>query len=198
MRRRVLRAAVLAAGALLVAGATARGRGRAWDDRLYERINSGLAHPALDRLFAGVTELGSLWASLGAGAAVTLAGRRREAATAVGAAATTWALGQGLKRLYGRLRPYDSGSPGRLLIARPRGTSWPSSHPAVFATFASVAARELSLSRSSRAALAATAAAVACSRIYLGVHYPSDVVGGLLLGRAVGTVWPSPVPRSFG
>jgi membrane-associated phospholipid phosphatase len=31
---------------------------------------------------------------------------------------------------------------------------------------------------------------VATSRVYLGVHYPSDVLSGLLIGRAVARVWP--------
>jgi membrane-associated phospholipid phosphatase len=35
------------------------------------------------------------------------------------------------------------------------------------------------------------AGAVAMSRVALGVHFPSDVIGGLLLGRAVADAWTS-------
>jgi membrane-associated phospholipid phosphatase len=31
---------------------------------------------------------------------------------------------------------------------------------------------------------------VATSRAYVGVHYPSDVASGLLMGRAVARLWP--------
>ena len=42
----------------------------------------------------------------------------------------------------------------------------------------------------SRAALSALDLSVAASRVYLGVHYPSDVASGLLMGRAVARIWP--------
>jgi membrane-associated phospholipid phosphatase len=76
------------------------------------------------------------------------------------------------------------------MIAEPNGTSWPSSHPAVLTTFTRVAARELGLGAVSSAALTALDGAVAASRVYLGVHYPSDVGSGLLFGRAVARLWP--------
>ena len=191
------RALITAAAAVALGAATIRGRGRALDDRLFARVNAGPPRPGLDTAFRVVTEAGSLWASVGA--ATGLAGRRRhrEAVDAFGAACTMWALGQVLKRGFKRLRPYEAEAAGlRLLINRPRGASWPSSHPAVLATFVTVAARDLDASPAARVALGTLVAAVAFSRVYLGVHYPAEVIGGLLLARAVADLWTAEVsPR---
>ena len=145
----------------------------------------------------GVTELGSIWASVGAAAVLALGGRRRVAGPALAAAAVTWALGQALKRVWKRPRPYDAfdgDGTSRLLIGKPRGASWPSSHPAVLTAFLTVAERELGPGPPSRIALVALAGAAGASRVVLGVHYPSDVASGLLLGRAVGLLWPEERP----
>ena len=179
-----------AAGALGVAVVTARGRGQELDRRLYGLVNRARG-PHADALFKGVTEFGSIWAS--GGAAVTLAAknRGREAVDAFGAAITMWALGQVLKKMIGRPRPYAALQDFRLLIAKPRGTTWPSSHPAVLLAFVTVATRDLDASGPVRLGVVALAGAVGLSRIYLGVHFPADVAGGLLLGRAVADAWSS-------
>ena len=181
--------ALLAGGALALAAATVRGRGRDLDDRSFRWMNSGAQHPVLDRLFGEVTELGSIYASTAAAAVVALGGRRREAADALGAAVATWLVGQGLKRAWRRARPYEAGGPFRLLIGKPKGTSWPSSHPMVLLAFVTVASRNLRLGRPARTALNLLAGMVAASRVYLGVHYPADVAGGMLLGRALADTW---------
>ena len=189
-----LRNAVI--GTALLGAAVAVGRrsstpdGREVDAELFGVLNRGHG-PQADRFFTGVTELGSLWAAAGAAGVLALAGRRRAAGRALGAAGLTWLAGQGLKRVTNRPRPYEADGDGaRLLVGPPPGSSWPSSHPAVLSTFTAVAARDLGLGGIARAGLAGLDVSVAASRVYVGVHYPSDVVSGLLLGRAVARLWP--------
>jgi membrane-associated phospholipid phosphatase len=191
---RLTAAAAAAAGATAVAALSARDAGRALDRRAFATVNAG-AGPVADSLFRGVTELGSIAASIGAAAAMTVGGRGRAAAKALAAATVTWYAGQGLKAAHGRPRPFQTGEPIRQLIASPSGTSWPSSHPAVLTAFTTVAARNLGLSRRGRIGLGALVGIVALSRVYVGVHYPSDVIGGVFLGRAVADAWTAIAPR---
>jgi membrane-associated phospholipid phosphatase len=176
------------AAALVVGGLTRKGRGQSLDSSLYRTLNRG-SGPAGDALFSAVTELGSIWASAGAALALFARGRRREALDALGAAGAMWLVGQGAKKLVLRPRPYSALPQIRLLIDRPRGTSWPSSHPAVLTAFVTVAGRDLDASPLSRVAGAGLATVVGWSRVYLGVHYPADVAAGLLLGRGVADGW---------
>lgn len=183
--RKVLRVAGLAAAAVAVGVATSGGRGRELDHEVFRGANRDRG-PLADAVFHGVTELGSIWASAGAAAALAVAGRRRAATRAFTAAGLAWLGGQGLKKVFLRPRPYVADGAGtRLLIAPPRATSWPSSHPAVLLAFTTVAGRELAARPSGRAALDALGLLVGVSRTHVGVHYPSDVAGGVLLGKAV-------------
>jgi membrane-associated phospholipid phosphatase len=195
---RVVRLSSVVKGAVLGGAAAAIGvaalrddDGAALDRELFAAGNAGAGETA-DRVFLGITELGSLYAAGAAAGVLALLGRRREAGRAFAAAGVTWALGQAAKKVVDRPRPYEADAAGtRFLIAPPDGTSWPSSHPAVFTTFATVAARELGVGTLTRLGLGALGLGVAASRVYVGVHYPSDVASGLLMGRAVAAVWPT-------
>ncbi len=109
---------------------------------------------------------------------------RRLAATGWAAVATLLALGlnQPLGHFFAEARPYAT-HPGILRLASvTTDFSFPSDH-AVMA--GAVAAGLLLASR--RLALTATVLAVllAFARVYIGAHYPWDVLAGLALGAAV-------------
>ena len=97
-----------------------------------------------------------------------------------------------LKRAAGRRRPppakWVSRLPGFPSIT---GTSFPSGHSASAFAFAAGAGQELP---ALAAPLAAMATLVGYSRVHAGVHHPSDVVGGALVGLGAGLVtrrlWP--------
>ena len=68
-------------------------------------------------------------------------------------------------------------------MATPTGLSFPSSHAA-----SSFAAARAFGALVPGAPLRVAAVAMGLSRLYLGVHYPSDVAAGALLGTAVGSL----------
>lgn len=180
-----MRVAGLAGAAVAVGIAASGGPGESLDTQAFRAVNRGHGLAA-DRFFHGITELGSIWASIGGAAVLAASGHRRAAARGLAAASVSWLLGQGLKRVFLRPRPYVADPAGvRLMADPPRATSWPSSHPAVLLAFVTVVGRKLRLPGAARAALTGLGVAVGISRTYVGVHYPADVVGGLLLGRAV-------------
>jgi membrane-associated phospholipid phosphatase len=127
-----------------------------------------------------------LWVVIAAALAVAGGHRGRRAAirglTAVGAASITANLAA--KHLFPRRRPTrSSDSPGRQ-ARMPTSSSFPSGHTAsAFAFAAAVTADFPQLSLR----LYGLATAVGYSRVHTGVHYPSDVMGGGVLGLAVGT-----------
>lgn len=88
-----------------------------------------------------------------------------------------------LKPLIGRVRPFVVNPAVELLVSPPLDASFPSGHTA--ASFAAVFALRGSGNPLWKPALA-VAVLIAFSRLYLYVHWPSDVLGGALLGAFLG------------
>ena len=88
-----------------------------------------------------------------------------------------------IKPLVGRVRPFAVNTAVQLLTKAPLDASFPSGHTAV--SFAAVFALKTAGSPLWKPALA-VAVVIALSRLYLYVHWPSDVLAGALLGAAVG------------
>lgn len=88
-----------------------------------------------------------------------------------------------LKNTVARIRPYDVQEGVNLLIDRLSSYSFPSGHTLV--CFEAATALTMRYRKWGIAALV-LAALVAFSRMYLFVHYPTDVLGGAVLGIAFG------------
>ncbi|GJQ21644.1 MAG: phosphatase PAP2 family protein [Bacteroidia bacterium] len=88
-----------------------------------------------------------------------------------------------VKHLFERVRPCHVLNDVHLLVSCGSGYAFPSSHAVNNAAGAVVLSF---FYRRWTAVFAAFAGLVAFSRVYVGVHYPGDVVGGLVLGAACG------------
>ena len=89
-----------------------------------------------------------------------------------------------LKNLVARTRPYDVNTGIQLLVAKLRDYSFPSGHTA--ASFASAAVLYFAGEKKLWKPALVLACLIAVSRLYLYVHYPTDVLGGVVIGIIAG------------
>jgi len=144
------------------------------------------AHPLLDQAFYVSHILGT--APFGAGLVIvaaawwTIRGRRREAMLWIVLGISTYLLQKGLKVAVGRPRPDLWDGPLSLT-----SYAFPSGHALAAATFSWLMARAAlrGWPQARRRVVFVTAAMalyIGFGRLYLGLHWPSDVVAGWLLG----------------
>jgi undecaprenyl-diphosphatase len=100
------------------------------------------------------------------------------ALTAIAVVVADWSS-MGIKALVDRPRPPLRYAEPKTLVPLPHDASFPSGHAAT--SFAAATMLSLAFPRFAPF-LYVLAAAVAFSRVYVGVHYPLDVLGGALLG----------------
>lgn len=164
------------------------------DQTVFHLINGVWTNPLLDLAmpaFGRVGNFGVVWvALLGATAAFGKRRGRRIALAGLAALAIGFVSSEVIKEITMRPRPFAALPDVRLLVPEPGSFAFPSGHAtsAFAATSGAVLAARRILKRVPPWGwgMLALAAAISYSRVYAGVHWPSDVAAGVLLGLASG------------
>jgi undecaprenyl-diphosphatase len=159
-----------------------------WDSSVLFFIQQHVRSDFLDPLMTAITSLGDIGFIWLIGAALLLVQKkyRKHGLLLLGVLLLCLLVGNfGLKNLIGRTRPCIAYPGTPLLIPVPSGSSFPSAH-----SMTSFAAAGVLFAANRRYGVAAfaVAAAIAFSRLYLFVHYPSDVLAGMLIGLGIAAI----------
>ncbi len=152
------------------------------DERLLLAARTRGHTPERERAVARFSRLGEhagVWLAIGVAGAAVDPRRRGRWRAATGTVAATYALNTAIKFVVRRPRPHLAGLPP--LTGTPSGLSFPSAHAST-AFAGALLYKRLGVPAPP---LYALAAALTLSRLYLGVHYPSDLLAGAALGTAL-------------
>lgn len=154
---------------------------RALEVRALNAVQRTVGPPPVVRVARGMSLFGEHaagWLAIGAAGALVDRPRRREWLVATAGVAFAHGASIGVKRVVRRPRPDDPAV--RVLVGTPSTLSFPSAHAT-----STTAAAVLFGALLHRPLVALIVPPMALSRLVLGVHYPSDVLAGSLLGAAV-------------
>lgn len=157
------------------------------DGQILLFIQEHVRNTVCDIFFGGITHLGDagiFWVFL---TIILLCFRQTRRAGLYSACALMASLVVNnliLKNLVGRVRPYELVEGLQCIVAPALDASFPSGHTG--ASFASAVAVYRQLPRKFAVFLIALASLIAFSRLYVGIHYPTDVLGGLVTGIGIG------------
>lgn len=149
-------------------------------------IQEHLSNPFFDFFMPLVSFMGDkglIWIIAGV-ALMSYNKTRRGGVMVIIAIALVFLIGElGIKNVVGRLRPFHVDESIQLLIDAPLSFSFPSGH-----TGSSFAASTVLMRYNKKMGIPALclAACIAFSRMYLFVHYPTDILAGMVLGVAGG------------
>jgi membrane-associated phospholipid phosphatase len=166
----------------------------ALEERLLRLARTCGHTPAAERAVARFSSLGehaAVWLAIGVLGGLAQPGQRRAWRRARRTIGGVYVTNTAIKLAVRRRRPELSDLPA--LTGTPTALSFPSAHAAT-AFAGALAYSRLGVPAP---ALYGLAASLAYSRLYLGVHYPSDILAGALLGTALAARF-APAPRAIG
>ncbi len=144
-----------------------------------------IRNPVLDVIFKAITHLGdkgAIWIVLGVLLLFFEKSRRAGVLVLFSLFMSLLINNMVLKHVFSRTRPYEVVEGLIPLIPAPRDFSFPSGHTA--SSFAAAISIYRTMPKIFGVSALILAGLIALSRLYVGVHYPTDVIGGLLGGMA--------------
>lgn len=157
------------------------------DHAVLSYIQEFIRNPALTAFFCTFTRMGNgglLWLALTIGL-LFIKRTRKTGFLCSGALLMSLLVNNALlKGLVSRPRPYEAFSDLTALVGRPMGASFPSGHTGAAFAFGWVVFR--TMPKGYGIAALFIAVLMGLSRLYVGVHYPTDVLGGLIAGILIG------------
>lgn len=159
-----------------------------YEFKILDFIQLNIKNPVLDKLMVIFTYLGSagfIWILIALILLFSAKNKKHGMAIILSLGLCLLIGNLTLKPLVGRIRPCDINEAVSLLIKRPTDASFPSGH-----TMASFAAAVSLLYYNKKIGLCALilASIIAFSRLYLYVHYPTDIFAGMLIGIVIAIV----------
>lgn len=154
-----------------------------WEASLLLWIQNVMRNPVLDPLMKTITHLGDagiFWILLTLVLLIFPKTRRIGAYSALALLGSLLINNIILKNLVGRTRPYELIEGLELMVNRAHDASFPSGHTG--ASIASASSMFPELPRKWGVALLILAVLIAFSRLYVGIHFPTDVLGGFVTG----------------
>jgi membrane-associated phospholipid phosphatase len=159
--------------------------GQQLDARIFMLSNMRIYPRWLDRFMWLSTQLGNMLAACIAALIFFLLGYRDLAIEIIFGTIALWLLVETIKVLADRDRPFLRLDQTRIVGRREKGDSFPSGHTAQIFFLMTFIIHHFQFGMVATIALYVIAALVGFTRIYVGAHYPRDVVAGMVLG----TVW---------
>jgi membrane-associated phospholipid phosphatase len=163
--------------------------GQRLDTWIFRLFNLRGYHPKwLDRVVGLATQLGNMVIAFLLAGLFFLLNNRSLTLEIIFGTLTLWLLVEIIKGVTDRARPFLDIEGTRIIGWRERGRSFPSGHTAQTFFLATLFSHRFQLGMGETAALYAVAVLVGFTRIYVGAHYPRDVIGGAVLGSIWGVL----------
>jgi membrane-associated phospholipid phosphatase len=162
--------------------------GQRIDTRIFMLLNTQGYPIWLDRVIWLVTQLGNMLTALIAAFVFFLLNYHYLALEILFGTLTLWLLVETIKSLTDRDRPYLTLDKARVIGWREKGESFPSGHTTQGFFLMTLIIHSFQLGIIESTALYAIAVLVGLTRIYVGAHYPRDVIAGMVLGSVWGII----------